>query len=78
MAAKSTLMRAASDVAIPAAIMVVLAVLPILNYLLDGGLLPHGLIYLIIRLAVVGTAGFVVTHRTKLGIGAAALTRCWA
>jgi hypothetical protein len=73
MAAKATFARLASDISIPAVVMVGLGVLPIVNYKLGGGLMPHGLVYLLIRLLVVAAAGFLATSRTKLGIGAAAV-----
>ena len=72
MAAKSTIARFVHDIAIPAVLMVCLAILPIANYKFGGGLMPHGLIYLIIRVLVVASAGFLVTYRTKLGVPAAA------
>jgi hypothetical protein len=73
MAAKPTVARLASDISIPAVAMIGLGVLPIVNYKLGGGLMPHGLVYLLIRLLVMAAAGFLVTSRTKLGIGAAAV-----
>ena len=72
MAAKSTVARLMRDIAIPAAVMVCLAILPIANYKFGVGLMPHGLIYLIIRVLVVASAGFLVTYRTRLGLPAAA------
>jgi hypothetical protein len=65
MAAKPTVARLVRDIAIPAVVMVCLAILPIANYKFGGGLMPHGLVYLIIRVRV-AASGFLVTYRTKL------------
>ncbi len=73
MAADSATAHIAKEIAIPALAMVALGIWPVLNYKLGGGLMPHGLVYLAIRLVVVGAAGFMVTHRTKSGVGAAAV-----
>jgi hypothetical protein len=72
MAEQSTVARFTTAISIPALIMIGLGILPIVNYKVGGGLMPHGLVYLIVRLLVVAAAGFLVTSRAKLGIGAAA------
>ena len=71
---RAVVLKLLADIAIPVVLIAALAVLPIANYKLDGGLwMPHPTVLLLLRIGAVGAAGFLATYRTNMGLlGAAA------